>query len=255
MPSNAAMQQQNQVGAQTLQASSSGVQPSYSQGPTQPYQQPLPGQPGGVPAQPNQMQAMGGQIGSHSSALPNAQSPYRAPMQQGAQFGPPDGLMPQQQQQHPIVETVQEEPVSYTPKPVEGSGIDARSAPDPKVTAEQQAASTGGAPGAALGRVPLLEQALACHLCEFLIESVLENPKLREVRDPAAAKVHSIDLVKLLSQDPGYGPKFKLVLDEIPAWKKYKSQDHSLLITGHEQKADYFLTDGSSGETKLLTDK
>ena len=101
-----------------------------------------------------------------------------------------------------------------------------------------------------------MQQALACNLCEFLVDDVLENPTLQKIRDPAAAKVHAIDLLKMLCKDPGFGPKFKMILDDLPAWKKYKSQDHSLLITGHEQKADYFLTDGGSGKDKmLLTEK
>jgi hypothetical protein len=159
----------------------------------------------------------------------------------------------------PFVETVPEPvPVperQYRPTPMEGSGIDARTPADPKVAAEQQATASVGAPGCARGRVALLQQALACKLCEFLINDVLESTDLPNVRDPAAAKVHSIDLLKLLRKDPGFGPTFKLILDDIPAWKKYKSQDHSLLITGHKQKADYFLTDGGSGkEMKLLTE-
>ena len=154
----------------------------------------------------------------------------------------------------PVVETVSEEPLvqQYRPTPIEGSGIDARSKEDPKAAAEQQAMSTGGAPGAAQGRIALLQQALACKLCEFLVDNVLENSTLSDVKDPASAKVHAIDLLKLLTKDPGFGPKFKLILDGLPAWKKYKSQDHSLFITGHEQKADYFLTDGGSGETKKM---
>lgn len=157
----------------------------------------------------------------------------------------------------PYVETVQEapEPVpapQYQPSAIEGSGIDARTKEDPNVQAEQHATSIPGAPGAAQGRVALLQQALACELCEFLLEKVLENANLSTVRDPAATKVHAIELLKMLTKDPGYGPKFKLILSGIPAWDKYKSQDHSLLITGHEQKADYFLTDGG-GEKKLLT--
>lgn len=134
----------------------------------------------------------------------------------------------------------------------EGTEIDARSKPDPNVTAEQQAVSTDGAPGAAQGRVVLLQQALSFDLCEFLVDKVLENPTLQNVKDPSGAKVHSIELLKLLTKDPGYGAKFKLVLEKLPAWKKYKSQDHSLLITGHEQKTDYFLTDGGSGEPKKM---
>jgi len=154
----------------------------------------------------------------------------------------------------PVVETVSEEPLGqqYRPTPVEGSGVDARSKEDPKGAAEQQAMSSGGAPGAAQGRLALLQQALTCKLCEFLVNGVLENPKLADVKDPASTKVHAIELLKLLTMDPGFGPKFKLILDDLPAWKKYRSQDHSLFITGHEQKTDYFLTDGGSGETKKM---
>lgn len=153
-------------------------------------------------------------------------------------IGPPE---PQQQPQ-------------YRPTALEGSGIDARAEADPKVAAEQQAVCINGAPGAAHGRVALLQSALVNDLPKFLLEGVLENPSLKSVKDPAAAKVHTVDLLKLLTEDPGYGMKFQLILDELPAWKKYKSQDHSLFITGSEQKQDYFLTDGRSGEpTKLLT--
>jgi hypothetical protein len=143
---------------------------------------------------------------------------------------------------------------SYGPKPVEGTGIDARSAPDPKQVAEQQTMSTPGAPGSAQGRVSLLESALACKLPQFLLNDVLENPTLQQVRDAASAKVHCVDLLKLLTMDPGYGPKFSLILDALPAWSKYKSQDHSLFITGSQQKADYYLTGGGES-AKLLTEK
>ena len=143
----------------------------------------------------------------------------------------------------------------YRPTPIEGSGIDARSTITPKQAAEQQMLCTAGAPGSAQGRIALLQSALACKLCKFLVEGVLENPGLSSIKDPAAAKVHSVELLKLLTMDPGYGLKFKLILDDMPAWKKYKSQDHSLFITGAEQKADYFLTDGDKEATKLLTEK
>jgi hypothetical protein len=142
----------------------------------------------------------------------------------------------------------------YRPTPIEGSGIDARSSITPKQKAEQQILSSAGAPGSAQGRVALLESALVCELPKFLVEQVLENPSLPKVKDPAAAKVHSVELLKLLTMDPGYGLKFQLILKEIPAWKKYKSQDHSLFITGAEQKADYFLTDGDKEPAKRLTE-
>jgi hypothetical protein len=140
----------------------------------------------------------------------------------------------------------------YRPTPIEGSGIDARSSITPKQKAEQQILSSAGAPGSAQGRIALLQLALVCELPKVLVEQVLENPSLPKVKDPAATKVHSIELLKLLTMDPGYGLKFQLILKEIPAWKKYKSQDHSLFITGAEQKADYFLTDGDKEPAKLL---
>ena len=142
----------------------------------------------------------------------------------------------------------------YRPTPIEGIGIDARSKMSPKQAAEQQILTSAGAPGSAQGRIALLQSALAGGLCKFVVEQVLENPGLSSIKDPAAAKVHSVELLKLLTMDPGYGLKFKLILDEMPAWKKYKSQDHSLFITGAEQKADYFLTDGDKEATKLLTE-
>lgn len=146
-------------------------------------------------------------------------------------------------------------PPTGTPsKPIEGAGIDARSGMDPAVMAEQQTMAVGGAPGSAQGRISLIQSALACKLAEFLLNSVLENATLTKVKDPAAAKVHAVELLKLLTMDPAYGMKFKLILEQEPAWRKYKSQDHSLFISGTEQKADYFLTDGRS-PNKLLTER
>jgi hypothetical protein len=61
--------------------------------------------------------------------------------------------------------------------------------------------------------------------------------------------------VKLLLRDPGWGGIFELELESVPAWKKkYSRQDHSLFITGSEQKADYFLTDGGAlnNERKMM---
>lgn len=173
--------------------------------------------------------------------------------------GPQYPQQPGQYAPGTVVETVDESAEQMhlqqqEPTVVEGSGIDARTPEDPTKVAERQATTLSGAPGSAQGRVSLLQQAIACNLCEFLVNQVLENPKLDKIRDTAGAKVHSIELLKMLSKDPGFGAKFKMILNEIPAWKKYKSQDHSLLITGHEQKADYFLTNGSSAETKMLTE-
>ena len=133
----------------------------------------------------------------------------------------------------------------------DGSGIDARSPTDPTVTAEQRALSSDGAPGAAHGRVTLLQQALACQLCQFMVNDFLENVSLDEIKDPAAGKVHTINLLKLLTMDPGFGMKFKLILKDLPAWNKYKAQDHSLLLAT-TKRTDYFLTAGDQSNSTLM---
>ena len=127
---------------------------------------------------------------------------------------------------------------------------------DPKEEAEVKMKTSAGAPDAADGRVALLQSALTCDLPTFLVEEVLENPKLSNVKDPAATKVHTVELLKLLTSDPGYGMKFAMILDAMPSWKKYKTQDHSLFITSSDKTmVDYFLTDGSNSRDpkKLLT--
>ena len=158
---------------------------------------------------------------------------------------------PQGDLSHPSAETVPSggEPQSMTT--MAGTGIDARSPTDPAVTAEARAISSDGAEGATTGRVTLLHQALTCHLCEFLVNDFLENVSLHEIKDPAAGKVHAIHLLKLLTMDPGYGMKFKLILKGLPAWSKYKSQDHSLLMAT-TKRTDYFLTAGEEANSTLL---
>jgi hypothetical protein len=142
--------------------------------------------------------------------------------------------------------------------------VDARSGPDPALWAQQQADTVPGAPGAAHSRTALLHQALVCNLCQFLVADVIEplassSSTAAMVRDPAAAQVHAIALIKLLCRDPGFGPKFQLLLKDLPAWNKYKAQDYSLLITtGQGQATDYFLTNAESSggdNTKLLMER
>ena len=158
--------------------------------------------------------------------------------------------------QHLDVHLMTSQPPPYKPTPmIENRGIiDARSGVDPIQIAEQQKIHVSGAPNSSRGRISWLQQAVATNICSFLINNVLEGSSLSQIRDPVGAKVHAIALIKLLLKDPGYGSQFQLILKEIPAWKKYKSQDHSLLITGHEQRTDYFLADGGRGINKLLTD-
>ena len=153
-----------------------------------------------------------------------------------------------------VRETVQAEPIQYTPTPIVGTGIDVRSAPSQNVIAERQSVTLSGAPGCANGRIELLNSALNNELPRFLVENVLTNSSLKQVRDPSGVTAHTVELLKLLTKDPGYGMKFSIILDSLPGWKQFKSQDHSLYITSVEQKVDYFLTDGGLTEKKLLTD-
>lgn len=201
------------------------------------------------PAPTFQSQSSGAQFQNQSSVLGSSVIESVSP-QPFSQEGPPPvtshhGLAPQNE----ASSTGQYQPETVT----EGSGIDARTPLDPKVEAEQHTTSRIGAPGAAQGRVSLLQSALVCGLAEFLVNDVLESAQLPSIKDPASAKVHAVELLKLLTVDPGFGLKFKLILDELPAWKRYKSQDHSLFIMSTEQRTDYFLTDGEGESKKLLT--
>jgi hypothetical protein len=48
------------------------------------------------------------------------------------------------------------------------------------------------------------------------------------VKEPASAEAHSVGLLNLLLKDPGFGLKFKGILNELPSWKKYSSREHPL---------------------------
>ena len=183
----------------------------------------------------------------HLHAGPYSEFPAPAPAPAQAQA--------QAQAQIPLVASV---PAPPAPPPAPaGGGFGARMSDNPTIAAEQMTVALSGAPGSARGRAALLTSALHCNLPRFLVLEVLENPALEEaVADPAAARVRSIGLLKLLIQDPAYGMKFGLILDGIPEWGKYRDQDHSLFITKKEQGADYYLTDGAaSSDVRLLTDK
>ena len=143
----------------------------------------------------------------------------------------------------------------YMPNPVEGKGIDVRTTENPQEIASRNPEVVRGAPGCAHGRHVLLVEALNCELPRVLLEKVLDSPTLTKVKNPDAATVYAVDLLKLLCKDPGFGMKFGIILDALPGWKKYKSQNHSLYITGRAQKIDYFLTDGGKSDMKMLTSR
>jgi len=88
-------------------------------------------------------------------------------------------------------------------------------------------------------RETLILSAIKCKLPEFLILEVLENPSLKYVREPSCVQVHVVELLHLFLKDPFYGSKFKMILDAIPTWKKYKSRDFSSFISSTENISEY----------------
>ena len=139
------------------------------------------------PSQQPPTMMMGG-----NNNLPHAPPPSAPPPPPPAAAPPPP----------PMVETALPgegvKGASSTLPPSSGM-IDARSPTHPTETAEERALLLDGAPGAA-GRVTLLQQALACQLCPFLVDDFSENVSLDEIKDPAAGKVHVIDLLKPLCE-------------------------------------------------------
>jgi len=98
----------------------------------------------------------------------------------------------------------------------------------------------------------LVQAAIAVSLPTVILNDVLESEQLAGVVDPAAAKVHSVSLLKLLSADPSFGFQISADLDGQEAWGKYRDQNHDLFLTA-DQKVDYFLTDGNVDAPQMLT--
>merc|ERR1739844_432511 len=84
---------------------------------------------------------------------------------------------------------------------------------DPNAIADQRINQIDGSPNSAKGRRSLLDAALNCGLPQFLVDDVLENVTLDEVKNSGSVKFHTIQLLKLLLRDPGYGMKFQIILD------------------------------------------
>ena len=141
---------------------------------------------------------------------------------------------------------------SYTPTPILGGGVDTVSNLAPSLLAERQTISVPGAPGSIDGRAAFLHSALQCLLPEFLVQNILENPQLTNIKDPIAAKAYAIELLKLLTMDPGFGMKFMLILDCLPNWKKYESQDHSCYHTCIDEDSEYLLAQEKTSSAKVL---
>jgi len=100
----------------------------------------------------------------------------------------------------------------------------------------------------------LLTPAIAGGIVEWLLE-VLEDKggKLAGVRDPDAARVHVVQILKALAKHPEVGAHVTGKLDESEKWQQYSGHRHELYLTA-EHRVDYFLTNDTQNiETLLLT--
>ncbi len=115
--------------------------------------------------------------------------------------------------------------MNLPPYAIRGQASDVLPTPtlDPETVADEKIRSTVGAPNSAPSRNILLDSALSCKLHEFLLLSVLENPEHNQVKDWDLVKLHSLELLRLLMKDPGYGMKFEFLMNAIPSWKSYKN--------------------------------
>ena len=93
---------------------------------------------------------------------------------------------------------------------------------DPKKVAKEKMKSIDGAPNCAKGRKIFLDSVLSCGLIPFLVDNILEHPSRQDILDEDATKLHVIEIIDLLSKDPGYGLMFHIILDALPNWSKYK---------------------------------
>lgn len=116
------------------------------------------------------------------------------------------------------------------------------------IQAEKNTVSIPGAKGCAKGRLNFLRSALDCELPHFLIEHVIESPAAEDVKEPCSLKVNAIEILELLTKDPGFGMKIKLILNSIPSYKDYESEKETLILKAKEEKKiDYhkFITGDS----------
>jgi DnaJ homolog subfamily C member 13 len=87
---------------------------------------------------------------------------------------------------------------------------------------------------------------------ELLIR-VLEKEKLDHLVDPSAAKVHGVNILKVLENDTVHGPAAQAQLSAAHAesWDKYKYQKHDLFLSKNDTR-DYFLTDVATAQPAFM---
>uniref|UniRef100_A0A7R9U7A2 PDZ domain-containing protein n=1 Tax=Pinguiococcus pyrenoidosus TaxID=172671 RepID=A0A7R9U7A2_9STRA len=98
----------------------------------------------------------------------------------------------------------------------------------------------------------LLSTAIADGLIVWLLK-VLEDKedKLSDIRDPEAARVHIIQILKTLAAHPEIGAHVNSVLEKNESWEQYTGQRQELYLTA-EHRVDYFLTNDSHKVESLL---
>lgn len=95
---------------------------------------------------------------------------------------------------------------------------------DPHSIAEEKRKKIAGAKGSAKKRTVLLDSAIKCRLPSFIVINVLDKEIWEGVTNPKKTKDFAVSLLNLLLKDPGYGPTFKLILDECPTWEKHRQR-------------------------------
>ena len=98
----------------------------------------------------------------------------------------------------------------------------------------------------------LLSPALGAGLVAWLLKILADDAgELQRVREPDAARVHIVSMLKSLATHPDLGEAISRELAESPGWDRYREQRHELFLTS-ENKVDYFLTDDSDRVGQLL---
>jgi len=109
--------------------------------------------------------------------------------------------------------------------------------PSPRTKAQQLLQSHPGAPDcSAKCRVSLLNTALSSSLPSFII-SFLLNPVLCNIENSQMAKREAVALLTFLTNDPGYGPMFRLVLEGVEGHERFQGRNYGLFLEDNKKVA------------------
>jgi hypothetical protein len=97
----------------------------------------------------------------------------------------------------------------------------------------------------------LVEATLKTDLLDVCM-AILTTEKLDHLVDPSAAKVHAVDIIKLVEGDSLYGASATgMMAKHAGSWDKYRHQKHDLFLSRNDTR-DYFLTDVANQPSRLL---